>query len=154
MKKYYLAYGSNLNTVQMHIRCPTARVIGTAIIEDYELLFKGSKTGSYLTIEPKKGAKVPVVAWLVESIDEQALDYYEGYPTFYYKKEMTLTVTGIKTGKKRIRTAFVYIMHEERPIGISSVRYVETCLDGYRIFGFDERILIKAINHSRTETEV
>ena len=55
MKKYYLAYGSNLNIRQMKFRCPTAKIVGTAIIKDYELLYKGSKTGSYLTIEKKEG---------------------------------------------------------------------------------------------------
>ena len=62
-KRYYLAYGSNLNIPQMRHRCPTAKVVGTAEIRDYELLFKGSKTGSYLTIEPKKGATVPVAVF-------------------------------------------------------------------------------------------
>ena len=46
MKKYYLAYGSNLNVRQMALRCPTAKPVGTAVIKDYELLFKGSKTGA------------------------------------------------------------------------------------------------------------
>lgn len=41
MKKYYLAYGSNLNIPQMQYRCPEARIIGTAVIEGYRLLFKG-----------------------------------------------------------------------------------------------------------------
>ena len=59
-KRFYLAYGSNLNIPQMQRRCPTAKIVGIAEIKDYELLFKGSKTGSYLTIEPKKGATVPV----------------------------------------------------------------------------------------------
>ena len=77
-KRYYLAYGSNLNIPQMRHRCPTAKVIGTAEIKDYELLFKGSKTGSYLTIEPKKGAKVPVAVWEVKQGDEANLDVYEG----------------------------------------------------------------------------
>lgn len=49
-KRYYLAYGSNLNVQQMLYRCPTARIIGTSTIPNYQLLFKGSKTGSYLTI--------------------------------------------------------------------------------------------------------
>ena len=50
MKRYYLAYGSNLNIAQMQFRCPDATVVGTAVIPDYELLFKGSLTGAYLTI--------------------------------------------------------------------------------------------------------
>lgn len=60
MKKYYIAYGSNLNVQQMRYRCPGARVVGTSVIKDYQLLYKGSKTGSYLTIEKKKGGIVPV----------------------------------------------------------------------------------------------
>ena len=88
MKKYYLAYGSNLNIEQMRYRCPTAKVVGTAIIKDYELLFKGSKTGAYLTIEKCEGEYVPVGVWEVTPQDELSLDRYEGYPNFYYKTEM------------------------------------------------------------------
>ena len=151
-KRYYIAYGSNLNIPQMRMRCPGARIIGTSVIEDYQLLFKGSKTGSYLTIEPKGGAEVPVVIWEVTESDEKALDRYEGYPNFYYKKEMTLDIKGIRTGKVRRRDAFVYIMHEERELGIPSWHYVNTCLDGYRAFGFDEKYLFDAIRISRRDT--
>ena len=91
MKKYYIAYGSNLNVEQMRYRCPDARIVGTSVIPDYQLLFKGSKTGSYLTIEKKKGASVPVAVWEVSEHDEQRLDAYEGYPNFYYKTDMQLT---------------------------------------------------------------
>ena len=52
MKRFYIAYGSNLNVRQMRMRCPDAVIIGTAFIPDYRLLFKGSKSGNYLTIEP------------------------------------------------------------------------------------------------------
>ena len=107
MKRYYIAYGSNLNIRQMRIRCPHARVIGTAVINDYELLFKGSRTGAYLTIEPKEGGEVPVAVWEVTESDEAALDRYEGYPVFYYKKEMELDIRGIRTGKIRRRKCFV-----------------------------------------------
>ena len=41
-KRYYIAYGSNLNIPQMRWRCPSARIIGTSEIPDYRLLFKGS----------------------------------------------------------------------------------------------------------------
>ena len=125
-KRYYIAYGSNLNIRQMRMRCPHARVVGTAVIKDYELLFKGSLTGAYLTIEPKKGGAVPVAAWEVTESDEAALDRYEGFPIFYYKKEMELDIKGIRTGKIRRRKCFVYIMHEERKIGVPSLSYVST----------------------------
>ncbi len=46
MKKYYLAYGSNLNVQQMKYRCPDAKTVGTAWIHGNQLMLKGSKTGT------------------------------------------------------------------------------------------------------------
>ena len=148
-KRYYIAYGSNLNIRQMRMRCPSARIIGTSEIPDYELIFKGSKTGSYLTIEPKKGSWVPVAAWEVSAEDEQALDRYEGFPTFYYKKEMLLPIKGIRSGKIRRRNTFMYIMHEDRVLGVPSNFYMQTCLSGYKSFGFDPKFLHEAYDRSR-----
>ena len=148
-KRYYIAYGSNLNVRQMRMRCPSARIIGTANLKDYELLFKGSKTGSYLTVEKKLGSTVPVAVWEVTAQDEKALDRYEGFPTFYYKKELTLPIKGIRTGKVRNRRVFVYIMHEERSIGIPSIPYMQTCLEGYDDFGFNRQPLIEAYLNTR-----
>ena len=42
-RRYYIAYGSNLNVQQMRWRCPNARIIGTSELKDYRLMFKGSK---------------------------------------------------------------------------------------------------------------
>ena len=145
MSKYYIAYGSNLNINQMKRRCPTARVIGTGFIEDYELLFKGSKTGGYLTIEKAEGKSLPVAIWKVTEIDEQALDRYEGYPTFYYKADVEIDIKGIKTGKEYRKKAFVYIMHEDRDVEMPSKYYVMTCLEGYKTFGFSPKYLEDAI---------
>ena len=144
MKKYYIAYGSNLKGQQMKFRCPTARVVGTSVIRNYELLYKGSKTGSYLTIEKKKGSVVPIAIWEVTADDEKRLDAYEGFPNFYYKENMKITLA--ETGKKI--NAFVYIMHEERRLGIPSQTYINTCRFGYAVFGFDYKYLDKAYEKS------
>lgn len=148
-KRYYIAYGSNLNIRQMRMRCPNATILGTANLTGWELLFKGSKTGSYLTIEECKDGIVPVVIWEVTAPDETALDRYEGFPTFYYKKDIKLKYKGIRTGKRRTVTAFAYIMHEERPIGIPSNFYMRTCLEGYDTFYFDKSILLDAYDKCR-----
>ena len=58
-KRYYIAYGSNLNVEQMMRRCPGAKPIGTAMLEHNILYFRGSGSGYYLPIEPKIGSKVP-----------------------------------------------------------------------------------------------
>lgn len=150
-KRYYIAYGSNLNIEQMKFRCPTAKVVGISEIPDYRLLFKGSQTGAYLTIEPYKGASVPVAVWEVKEDDELSLDRYEGYPRFYYKAEMTLPVISIDRNKVRDLPVFVYIMHEDRSVGIPMQYYVDTCLEGYRAFSFDEEKLSDAIKLSLEE---
>ena len=142
MKKYYLAYGSNLNVAQMKHRCPDAKPIGSAWIKDYQLLFKGSQTGSYLTIETAEKSKVPVAVWEVSEADERRLDLYEGCPNFYYKTEMEVMVN-----RRKIK-AFVYIMHEDRPLGIPSSHYVRTCVQGYRDFGFNLKYLRLAFDIS------
>ena len=81
--------------------------------------------------------------------DELALDRYEGYPSFYYKTEMTLDVKGIRTGKLRRRRAFVYIMREERPYGVPASSYLSICGQGYRFFGFPVDKLLEACRYSR-----
>lgn len=145
-KRYYIAYGSNLNVRQMLRRCPGARALGTAVLTGWELLFKGSGTGSYLTIEECEDGIVPVVVWEVTASDEAALDRYEGFPNFYYKRDIQLKYKGIRTGKRRTVTAFAYIMHENRPVGVPSNFYMRTCLDGYNTFRFNKNILIDAYN--------
>ena len=151
MKRFYIAYGSNLNVRQMRMRCPDAVIIGTAFIPDYRLLFKGSKSGNYLTIEPHSGSQVPVAVWAVSARDERNLDRYEGFPDFYYKKGYPLEVKLSETGKIRKLTAFAYIMHEERKLGIPTSAYIRTCVDGYRQFGFDLKHLRKAMDISERE---
>ena len=147
-KRYYIAYGSNLNILQMRWRCPSARIIGTSELVDWRLLFKGSKTGAYLTIEQESGYRVPVAVWEVSPTDEAALDRYEGFPNFYYKHELDLDIVGIKSKKVRRRRVFVYIMHEERQIEIPGNGYMRVCLEGYKDFGFDIAPLLEAYDHS------
>ncbi len=147
--KLYLAYGSNLNIVQMIMRCPDAKYYGTAEIKDYELLFKGSKTGAYLTIERHKGSSVPVGVWSVTERDIRALDRYEGFPTFYYKKTFRRQIWSVNGEDLGVRECFAYIMHEDRKIGIPTKAYIDTCKQGYEDFGFDESLLMKALSRSK-----
>lgn len=149
MKRLYIAYGSNLNVRQMKTRCPKARLVGTASLENHILYFRGSLTGSYLTIEPKIGAIVPVAVWEVTLSDEKALDRYEGYPSFYYKQDYTLQVTSMDKTKKTTLDCFAYVMRLDRPIGIPSNYYVYTCLEGYEYFGFEKRILLNTVDRTR-----
>lgn len=142
MGKYYIAYGSNMDLDQMEYRCPNAELIGTGMVEGYGLLFKGSRTGAYATIEPEEGGRVPVLVWQLGCGDEENLDRYEGYPTFYYKKDIKVMVDG------RPLTGMVYIMDERRASGRPSDNYYGVVEKAYYKFGFDKAILKSAFDKS------
>ena len=96
MGKLYIAYGSNLNLVQMAARCPSARVYAKGVLNNWELVFRGAKRNSHATIERKSGSTVPVLVWEIQPIDEYRLDIYEGYPCYYFKKNIMVDIEGRK----------------------------------------------------------
>lgn len=145
MKRYYVAYGSNLNLSQMALRCPTAKVYSSGVLNNWELIFRGSKTGSYATIRRKKGSVVPVVIWEIQPKDEKNLDVYEGYPRFYFKQNV---MVDLPEGKKK---AMVYIMDTMRLPGIPSRQYVETVEQGYLDNNLDLEYLQDALVRNRIE---
>ena len=133
--RFYIAYGSNLNLEQMARRCPTAKVVKTAFLHNYRLMFRGKGT-AVATVEKHKGSKVPVLIWRLQPNDESNLDVYEGYPHLYHKEILKVTVDG-----KRVQ-AMVYIMNEAlHPYGTPSPNYFKTIRQGYKDSGFDTKIL-------------
>lgn len=136
--KYYIAYGSNLNVNQMVHRCPDAVVIGTSVIKDYELVFRGNSKSGVANIEPRTGESVPVGIWAISASDERALDRYEGYPWLYEKQTFFLRV------RRRTVEAMAYVMTPGHKIAIPSQYYLDTIREGYLDFGFDEAPLLEA----------
>lgn len=131
-RKYYLAYGSNLDVDQMLRRCPDAIQIGAATVKDYELLFRGNaRRFGVATIEPCKGESVPVGIWSISERDERALDRYEGWPHLYEKQMFRIRVKG------KLISAMAYIMTPGHRIAPPSVAYLDTITQGYEDFGFD-----------------
>ena len=129
--KYYLAYGSNLNKKQMKTRCPDAVPVGSCVVNDYELVFRG-----VATIEPKPGASVQCGIWKISADDERSLDRYEGYPRLYVKQDFWVTMKG-----KTIR-AMAYVMTNGiRRLSPPSTGYLLTIAEGYDDFGLDDKPL-------------
>ncbi len=140
MKKYYLAYGSNLNLKQMEYRCPRAQAIGTVKLDGYRLVYKGSIDNyAYLTIEPHEDSFVPLGLFELTSFDIYSLDSYEGYPSFYSKVYVPINVDG------RNKEALIYVMNDNFDYHLPSIQYIKTCMDGYKDFGFNTDILKKAL---------
>ena len=142
-KRLYVAYGSNLNTYQMRYRCPTARLVGTGIIKDHELQFKGRNDSVHATIAPSEGSTVPVAVWELQPRDEKALDRYEGYPNYYFKQDIPVE---IKNGETI--NGMVYIMNLRQDFGIPSPGYVQTVSEGYHNCRLDTAVLKNAIRQS------
>lgn len=140
--KLYLAYGSNMDLAQMAHRCPDAHLVGVTEIRDWELLFKGSKTGCYATIDPRKGRTVPALVWRISEEDERSLDRYEGFPTFYQKQDIEVEMPG---GFVR---AMAYTMDSSRPLGLPTVYYFDILDEAYDLFRFDKDILERALCES------
>ena len=147
-KRLYVAYGSNLNLKQMKRRYPTAKVIGTTILRNWRLLFRGGSMCAVATVERFKGGNVPILIWELQPQDELALDHYEGWPHLYRKESMRVTLNG-----KQVRT-MIYIMNEDgNPYGSPSAYYFNTIREGYISAGFDIDILRNAVFNSMTTKE-
>lgn len=144
-KKYYIAYGSNLNMAQMKFRCPDAVPCAQGLINGWRLVFRGSKTGSYASIVKSDSDCVPVGIWEISERDEAALDRYEGYPVFYTKE-----IVKLRSGGKE-REALVYIINKDAKPGIPSNRYVKTCLQGYKDFALPVEKWDEAIQRNLKE---
>lgn len=137
---YYIAYGSNLSVEQMQWRCPDAYIVGYADLEGWRLSF-----GRHATIEPCEGASTPVLIWSVSKSDEKALDRYEGYPKYYHKAYLNVDIQEIGGTDSFGAVAMVYIMADIQKSGRPMKSYVDTIREGYRRFGFDEKILDDAL---------
>ena len=146
--KYYIAYGSNLSVRQMAVRCPEARVAGKAVLKDWKLVFK-----LHATIEPAKGFEVPVLIWEISDRDEEYLDAYEGFPSYYFKRDLEVTLTDLKGKRPRQVTAMVYIMTEGRAVRMPMKGYVDVLVEGYERFGFDLGILRRALRDTSDAVE-
>ncbi len=147
-EKHYFAYGSNMNREAMAARCPEAKALGTGFLPGWRLVFRGRGSGNYLTIEEDREHSVPVVVWAVSPGDEKALDLYEDYPRFYFKKTLSLSCRELATGRERRVLGFAYIMEKGFPAGQPTEPYMAACLEGCKAFGLDPGELYAARRYS------
>ena len=137
--KLNAAYGSNLSVSQMAYRCPDAKIIGTGKINDYKLVFR-----YHADIEKSVGSYVPVLVWELTAADEKQLDRYEGVKGGYYHQE-DVTVLMDDGSQKEV---MVYIMNNQKTQSLPSPEYLEIIEEGYERFGFDKKILKRALKEA------
>ena len=143
--RLFAAYGVGINRAEMAKRCPTAKLIGAAVLRNYLLTFRGTHAAAVATIEPAKGCSVPVLVWNIAPADEAALDLYEGFPHLSDKQQFRLRLDGV------LVNCMAYVMRGDRPIGKPSAFYYSTVLEGYKAAGFDTEILKSAVQNESEE---
>ena len=141
----YFAYGSNINLQQMAVRCPNAKVVEPAVLEGYELLFRGNGSSfGVATITPKEGSQVQGLLWKITPYCEMSLDIYEGYPRLYEKQTITLYT---KSGKQVWAMAYV-MTHEWKRIPTTPVpSYYTGILEGFQQNGLPEQALEDSLSN-------
>ena len=144
--KYYIAYGSNLNVSQMAKRCPKSRLVTTARLIDYKLVFRGRTGNAHATVEPAEGSSVPVAIWKVPAEDERKLDWYEGYPVYYFKENLDVE---LPDGK--IMSGMIYLMDLKQRPNVPSSSYIDIIATGYDDCGLDINVFLEALKYNSKE---
>lgn len=135
----YVAYGSNLNKVQMKNRCPTAKLIGPSVLNGYSLAFRRSVA----TIIYDKKGKCPVGLWDLGDDDFESLDGYEGYTghTGFNSYDKHSIKVSLPNGGFAIGIIYTINPTENNNIIEPRKGYLEIIAKGYDDFGFDKEYL-------------
>ena len=103
----YFAYGSNMSRAAMRRRCPEARPLGSAMLQDYRFFVGLEGWGS---VEPKRGACVHGVLWRLTPRCLAALHAYE----LLHKGLYQVRQLPVRAGSRRL-SAMVYLLRRRRP---------------------------------------
>ncbi|WP_326545378.1 poly-gamma-glutamate hydrolase family protein [Mycolicibacterium sp. ND9-15] len=116
----YFAYGSNLNVVQMALRCPDAANPRPARLAGHDWLINERGVA---TVDPFDGSEVYGVVWQLNDRDLAVLDSAEGVPVRYRRDRLTVHTDDGPAD------AWVYIDHRVEP-GPPRPGYLERIIDG------------------------
>ena len=104
---FYIAYGSNLNLDQMAFRCPRSVRVCRGVVRGWKLVFK-FHAGIIETGDPSDF--VPVLLWKIHDSDWKSLDRYEGFPSYYVKREIP-----VEREDGLVDNCIAYVMTDKRP---------------------------------------
>jgi gamma-glutamylcyclotransferase (GGCT)/AIG2-like uncharacterized protein YtfP len=97
----HFAYGSNMNRLMMGWRCPTATLVGRAVLPGYRFIIMRH---GMATLVPAQGGVVHGVLWRLRPRDLAALNAYENIEGGLYR-----TVTLVVVADRRRVPALVYL---------------------------------------------
>jgi gamma-glutamylcyclotransferase (GGCT)/AIG2-like uncharacterized protein YtfP len=128
----YFAYGANINADDKAWRCPKARAVGAFELRNWQL-----ELYCHATIEPKQGNSVHGVLWELTHECEQALDVFEGDPSYYPKR----------TWNQGGQWFFFYEMTDPKS-GTPSEGYIRGIANGYDQWRLPQPKLTEALDRT------
>jgi gamma-glutamylcyclotransferase (GGCT)/AIG2-like uncharacterized protein YtfP len=142
----YFAYGSNLDGAQMRRRCPSARLVGAAILDGYRLGFAGQSAawgGGVATVVRDREGRVPGLVWALAAEDLDRLDRIEGHLVTYARRRLLVE---LDHGARR--RAHVYVK-DAAEATLPTEAYFGVLWRAYQQHGFDELGLALALGGER-----
>jgi gamma-glutamylcyclotransferase len=139
----YFAYGSNLDGDQMRSRCPSARLVGRAVLANHALTFGGFSHhwgGAVASVLHVPGARVEGLLYQIDEDDVRALDRFEGHP-FAYERVAKVVVD--ERGRRR-RAALYRQPEDDFEPWPPPQRYFDVLWREYARLGFDAGVLATA----------
>ena len=128
----YFAYGSNMQRAAMQARCPTARAVGPAKLDNYKFFIGVDGWGS---VRQSPGDTVHGILWRVTPRDLAALHAYE----LLHKGLYDVRYLPVREGKRRV-LAMLYLLRR-RAAGQPKPGYVEMIAASARGWKLPERYI-------------
>jgi gamma-glutamylcyclotransferase (GGCT)/AIG2-like uncharacterized protein YtfP len=149
---YYFAYGTNLDLLQMQLRCPEAQLVGTAKLAGYRLCFPRRsyiRDCAVISIEPAEGEDVWGALYELDGTDIQRLDEREGYDK---KRDRALNpynrvTVRVEASDDRAVVAETYVAVPATNAGMPSPQYVGYLVASAAEVGLPKSHLVKLAQH-------
>ena len=131
----------------MSKRCPGSKQLGSAILKDYQLVFR-----LHADVELHSGSDVVGVLWEMTKEDFEILDKFEGVPNYYIRHMVWVYPTnGANVPDEDIHSngavkAWVYEMVNKTYHSYPTQSYWECCNEGYYTNGIHLDQLDNAIS--------
>ena len=120
------AYGSNLDLIQMKIRCPKSKLISKGSLSNNRLDFNRYSSGwggGVADVIPVKGSEVWGLVFELSDTDMDSLDFYEGCykdrPSLYERSKVV-----INTPKGPIPDVWLYTVVEKQKFEAPTAKYL------------------------------
>jgi gamma-glutamylcyclotransferase (GGCT)/AIG2-like uncharacterized protein YtfP len=149
---YYFAYGSNLDLLQMQLRCPGAQFVSTARLDGYRLCFPRKsfvRDCAIVSIEPSPSEEVWGALYELDGTDIARLDEREGYDKrrdrqLNHFNRITVRVEG---ADERAVLAEVYVAVPSADPGVPTPQYVGYLIASAAECGLPKSHLEKLAQH-------